>query len=148
MNWSVARSQDCSAPKTCAFGDSYCDVSQICTAFPAVGESCGVDAFTGEPRWCGPEATCVGEEPASRTCQARPAPGEACDGACADGRSCECDERACETRHCTRWRYPGESCAAPGDRCLAGDCEAATCRAHGERGLFESACGADASASP
>jgi hypothetical protein len=140
--------QDCSEAHRCAYGDSYCNLGEVCTAFPALGESCGVDAITGTATTCGPDALCVGEEPAPRTCQARPAPGERCDGACAEGRSCECDDSACETRSCTRWRYPGESCGSAGDRCLAGDCEAGTCRAHGERGLFESACSADGSASP
>lgn len=140
--------QYCGARKRCATGDSYCDISLVCTAFPALGESCGVDALSGNASRCGPDAMCVGEEPGPRTCQARPAPGEPCEGACAEGHFCQCDDSACETRSCTRWRYPGESCTSAGDRCLAGDCEAGTCRAHGERGLFESACQADASASP
>jgi hypothetical protein len=139
--------QDCSEPKTCAFGDSYCDISQLCTAFPAVGESCGVDAFTGTARWCAADADCVGEAPEPRICQARPGPGEACTSRCTEGRLCQCDDSACETRTCTRWRYPGESCEVPGDRCLAGRCNAGVCRAGAERGLFDSVCGADASAS-
>ena len=78
-----------------------------------------------------------------------PVGGESCDTGCATGYHCQCDDAACEARHCMRWRYPGESCGEPGDRCLAGDCTGGVCRTHGERGLFANACGgADAGALP
>lgn len=133
--------QSCSEPLTCAFDDSYCDVSQVCTAFPPAGASCGVDAFTSQPRWCGPDAFCVGSDAGPPVCQAASEPGETCDVRCVTGYACECDDTACVARHCSRWRYPGETCGAPGDTCLAGHCDGGTCRANADQGLFQSTCG-------
>ena len=140
--------QSCSETLTCAYGDSYCDINQICTAFPAVGESCGVDGFSGEPRWCGHDASCVGTDPEARICATLPGPGDVCTWLCAADRFCACDGAACESRHCVRWRYPGESCAEPGDECVAGACDGGSCSKQTEHGQFDSVCAADAGANP
>jgi hypothetical protein len=136
-----ALDESCSETLTCAFGNSYCDTSQRCTAFPPIGAGCGVDAFTGAARWCGPDAACVGTAPGPRTCEALPGPGEACSSTCAADVACECDDTECETSHCTRWRYPGDSCSATGDRCLVGACAGGLCLGGSERGLYEIVCG-------
>lgn len=131
--------QDCTVPLTCAFGDSYCDISGVCLAFPAVGAACGVDGFTGDGRWCGADGYCD-DTAEPRVCRALAAPGEACVTGCVSGYRCECDTAECLERHCSRQRYPGESCDEPGDRCLVGRCEAGTCQAYEAQGLYASAC--------
>src|SRR6187399_2336803 len=81
--------QDCSDPLTCAFGDSYCDITQVCLALPAAGEPCGVEAFTGLAQWCTDGAFCDRNQyPA--LCVATPGLGEPCDGACQEDLGCNC----------------------------------------------------------
>jgi hypothetical protein len=131
--------QDCSVRLTCAFGDSYCDLSHVCLEFPDVGEACGVDGFTGAAQWCAEGATCDRtQEPP--TCVDRPGANEACVGTCQAGLACYCDNDACQTKSCKRLRFPGEACAAPEDVCVVSTCTAGTCIESSGAGLLAELC--------
>jgi len=132
--------QDCSDPLTCAFGDSYCDITQVCLALPAAGESCGVDAFTGLAQWCADGAFCDRNQyPA--LCVATPGLGEPCDGACQEDLGCNCTDDACATRVCQRPRFHGQSCAVPEDTCILGECLAGSCVVPEAESNFAERCG-------
>jgi len=131
--------QDCSDPLTCAFGDSYCDISQVCLALPTDGEPCGVDGFTGMAQWCADDMFCDNtQEPP--VCAPRAGPGETCDGACQAGLSCRCTDEACSSRLCQRPRVHGQTCTSPQDGCVLGECVNGTCVVPELESRFEEVC--------
>jgi len=131
--------QDCSEPLTCAFGDSYCDISQVCLAFPAAGDPCGVDGFTGMAQWCAEDTFCDRtSEPA--VCRALPKVGEPCDGSCQENLSCLCSDAACTSRVCQRPRFFSETCFPPQDGCIDGDCVEGTCLVFEAQSVFAERC--------
>lgn len=124
--------QDCSEPLTCAFGDSYCDLTQVCLEFPAAGDPCGVDGFTGMAQWCAKGLVCDRtSEPAF--CRALPGAGEPCDGVCQDGL-------ICNSQVCQRPRFFGETCNPPQDGCIGGDCVEGTCVVPEAESIFAERC--------
>jgi len=118
--------QDCSDPLTCAFGDSYCDITQVCLALPVAGEPCGVDGFTGVAQWCAEGFSCDASSGLA-LCVAIPGLGEPCGGACQDDLSCNCSDDACSSQVCQRPRFHGETCTPPQDACIGGDCVDGSC---------------------
>lgn len=140
--------QSCSEHLTCAYGNSYCSPDHVCSPLPAIGESCGPDAASGAPRWCESGAFCSDAAPQPGVCEALPGSGEECSSLCTGDYHCMCSDDICATRHCMRWRYPGESCTGPGDSCVASHCEDGVCSKATESGAFDRVCGADAGTSP
>ena len=130
--------QDCSDPLTCAFGDSYCDITQVCLALPVAGEPCGVDGFTGVAQWCADGFACDGSDPA--LCVAIPGLGEPCQGVCLEDLSCACSDAACSSEICQRPRFQGETCTPPQDVCIGGDCVDGSCVVPEAESIFAERC--------
>jgi hypothetical protein len=131
--------EDCSEPLTCAFGDSYCDITQVCLMLPTAGEPCGVDGFTGTAQWCADGTVCDGaSEPA--LCVAVPGLGEPCGGVCQEGLRCNCSDDACTSQVCQRPRFHGESCMALEDGCFMGECVEGSCVVPEAESIFAELC--------
>jgi len=120
--------EDCSERLTCAFGDSYCDTTYVCLALPAAGEPCGVDGFS-VAQWCADGLVCEGtlDPPLCLAVPAAPGLGESCEGTCQAGLTCRCTDDSCGSQICQWARFAGESCAAPEEACVMGECVEGTC---------------------
>jgi len=107
-----------------------------CQPYPTL---CGVDGFTGVAQWCADGLTCDRtSEPT--VCRTLPGAGEPCVGACQQDLSCNCADDACTSQVCQRPRFHGETCAAPQDGCLMGDCVEGTCVVPEAESIFAERC--------
>jgi hypothetical protein len=133
--------QDCSVALWCKFGDSYCDISNKCLAFPAERAACGVDRWTGVASWCADDLSCDSTVDPP-VCRALPKTGDACTGGCATSSLCMADPPGSTTMTCVRRRFEGESCTDASDRCLPGAtrCEGGVCVLVEWQGLYDKAC--------
>ena len=125
----------------CLLGDSYCAQDMTCTALPLDGQPCAMD-LQGDTV-CALGHACDWAV-APKICHAPPGAGEVCQGPCATGLLCLCDEGSdCAQRHCRHIRLAGEPCVDPVDACLSGAtrCENGVCVEVGMQGLFEAKCG-------
>ena len=135
--------EDCSSTWACVPGDSYCDATLVCLALPTASQFCGVDASGGAARWCAEGLVCdtTFDPPLCLTPPAAPGLGEPCEGACQTGLTCRCTDDACDSPICLWARFAGESCSAPDEACLMGECVDGTCVVSETASTFGELCG-------
>ena len=133
---------DCSERWTCAYGDSYCEISTyVCTALPGNGEPCGVDASSIAQCAEGLACDVTLETPLCLAMPAASGPGEACESTCQAGLTCRCTDDACASKTCQWARLAGESCAAAEEACLMGECVEGICVVTEMESTFAAICG-------
>jgi hypothetical protein len=123
---------------------SYCnDETERCTALPSTNEPCATNEQLDEiPTLCDATNYCdqTREPP---TCVALEGPGRPCEaGSCRAELTCACEDAACASRTCVRFRGFGESCSDVGDRCPPNisNCVDGRCRPNPSQGLFARMC--------
>jgi hypothetical protein len=118
----------------------------VCAALPAVGQPCGVDAWTGKAIWCDANGTCKCTDPPdcmTGTCNAPAKAGEDCSQwPCAQGLSCHCADATQSACKCVDYQTTGEPCGTPNVVCWPWTtCTANVCTAVPSQNLFATACG-------